>query len=323
MSLKNTTEYFYKLTPDKIHQALERAGLETEPTLRWLNSLENRVVSLTDVEGERWVAKFYRPGRWSYEALEEEHDFLYELFDAGLPVRPPLELDDGDTIGQVEGIYFAVFPHQYGRMPDEITWEHLEVLGSLVARLHKVGRRDRTEHRPTVSPADWGMASLKTLEYEKVVPEVMWPRYRATAVDLVNRVEDLFTDFPFQRIHGDLHRGNILWSSQGPELVDFDDLTMGPVIQDLWMLIPGRDEEALQMRQVFLESYERIMPFDRDQMRLVEPLRALKFLRHAAWVAKRRKDPAFVRLYPEVEGHRFWRRELEDLQNQLQFLAER
>ena len=106
----------------------------------------------------------------------------------------------------------------------------------------------------------------------------------------------------------------------GPSFVDFDDLTMGPAVQDLWMLLPGRDDDDWVLKEAFLRSYESVREFDRDELELVEPLRALKFVRHAAWVARRRKDPAFLKVFPEVETESYWNRELRDLQAQLKLL---
>ena len=315
------TQYFYELTPDRIDKAFTQAGLEILPRLSWLNSLENRVIGVEDVEGERWVGKFYRPGRWSREALQEEHDFMRELCQAELPVRPPLELDDdGGSVGEIEGILFCIFPHQLGRMPDEIVPEHVRALGRLVARLHIVGEKRDCHHRPHLGPATWGLQSLRELERECIVPDKVWKNYRPLVEDLVERLEGVFREFQFLRLHGDLHRGNILWSSLGPALVDFDDMTMGPAVQDLWMLLPGRDEDDWGLKEEFLRSYQTVRPFDMEELELLEPLRALKYVRHAAWVARRRKDPAFIRVFPEVETDSYWQRELRDLEAQLRLL---
>jgi Ser/Thr protein kinase RdoA (MazF antagonist) len=315
------TQYFYELTPERIDQAFAQAGLEIHPGLRWMNSLENRVIAVEDVEGERWVAKFYRPGRWSRQALQEEHDFMAELARAGLPVRPPLELeDDGSSVGEIEGILYCIFPHQLGRMPDEILLEHVRQLGGLVARLHLVGEQRDCRHRPRLGPATWGLQSLRQLEGEGIVPDKIMQRYRAAVEELVDRLEGSFEAHQVLRLHGDLHRGNILWSSLGPALVDFDDMTMGPAVQDLWMMLPGRDEEDWGLKEEFLRSYEEVRPFDHEELELLEPLRALKFVRHAAWVARRRKDPAFVRVFPEVESEAYWQRECRDLEAQLRLL---
>lgn len=314
------TKYFYDLTPERIFDAFEQAGLYIQPTLRWMNSLENRVIGVEDEEGERWVGKFYRPGRWSKEALLEEHSFMDELFQAEVPVRPPLVLDHGDSVGEIEGILFTIFPHHLGRMPDEITLEHANVLGGLVAKLHNVGEKKELQHRPTIGPSTWGLACLRQLEAEDIVPDRIWVQYEDLVLELVEQLEEMFDEFPNLRVHGDLHRGNILWSSLGPSFVDFDDLTMGPAVQDLWMLLPGRDEDDWVLKEAFLRSYESVRPFDREQLELVEPLRALKFVRHAAWVARRRKDPAFLRVFPEVETESYWNRELRDLNAQLKLL---
>ena len=106
----------------------------------------------------------------------------------------------------------------------------------------------------------------------------------------------------------------------GASFVDFDDLTTGPAVQDLWMLLPGGDDDDWILREAFLRSYESVRPFNREELELVEPLRALKFVRHAAWVARRRNDPAFAKAFPEVETDGYWQRELRDLQAQLRLL---
>ena len=314
------TRYFYDLTPERIFEAFESAGLFIQPTLRWMNSLENRVIGVEDEEGERWVGKFYRPGRWSREALNEEHEFMKELFEAGAPVRPPLELEGGETVGEIEGILFTVFPHHLGRMPDEITLEYANVLGGLVAQIHQVGARKALQHRPAISPTSWGSVCLDQLEAEGVIPPRLWERYETLVLDLIDQIEEMFEEHQPIRVHGDLHRGNILWSSLGPSFVDFDDLTMGPAVQDLWMLLPGGDDDDWILKEAFLRSYEAVREFNREELELVEPLRALKFVRHAAWVARRRKDPAFIRVFPEVETEAYWQRELRDLEAQIRLL---
>ena len=108
------TDTFYDLTPGCIHRAFESAGLELEPTITFLNSLENRVVRVQDVEGERWVGKFYRPGRWSDAAILEEHAFTTELAVRELPVVPPMNIA-GATLHHAGDLRFAVFPRQGGR----------------------------------------------------------------------------------------------------------------------------------------------------------------------------------------------------------------
>lgn len=314
------TDTFYHLTPECIHRAFESAGLELLPTIVFLNSLENRVVRVEDRQGERYVGKFYRPGRWARAALEEEHAFLQELVQQDLPVVAPLPLEKGSTLGCIEGIWFCIFPYHIGRPCDEVDSSLAYQVGQLVGRLHQIGQRGRFRQRPQLGPGYWGEQALKTLEKERVVPESLWPRYNRRVRELLQRVERAFAQAPGLRIHGDLHKGNLLTSSLGLKLVDLDDCGTGPAIQDLWLLVSGRDEESVEMREWMLEGYQTIQPFDRRQLELVEPLRALKFVHYAAWLAKRRFDPAFQRRFSDVESYAFWRRETEDLEQQLNYM---
>ncbi|MBN2627720.1 MAG: phosphotransferase, partial [Spirochaetales bacterium] len=85
-------------------EALVDAGLKPDGSSLQLNSLENRVYDLGMEDGSHVVAKFYRPGRWSREQIEEEHRFLNALEENEIPVCVPRELPEGGTIGETEGI---------------------------------------------------------------------------------------------------------------------------------------------------------------------------------------------------------------------------
>ncbi|MGS0466743.1 phosphotransferase [Cobetia marina] len=79
---------FDALAPDRVVAAVESLGfwLPGEPFA--LNSYENRVYHLADDDRRRWVAKFYRPDRWSRAQILEEHAFLAELEAEGVPGAP-------------------------------------------------------------------------------------------------------------------------------------------------------------------------------------------------------------------------------------------
>ena len=89
---------FFELTPDRVLEAVEAAGLATNPVCYPLNSFENRVYEVELVDRTRVVVKFYRPGRWSREQILEEHTFLADLAAEEVPVGIMRPFPDGETL---------------------------------------------------------------------------------------------------------------------------------------------------------------------------------------------------------------------------------
>ena len=321
----SVVEQFFALTPERILDAVEFGGRRATGYALALNSLENRVYEIELEDESRIVAKFYRPGRWSKQQILDEHAFLGELAAAEIPVVPPIAREDGATLGEltVEGgvIYFAVFAKARGRAPEELTPDQLLQLGRLIARLHNVGATHAAAARPRLDPQTYGAASLQVLVGDDPMSGFVPPDLRtrfATAgraiVDACARAWPAATrDI---RIHGDCHLGNLLAGTSGFFFLDFDDFCHGPPVQDLWLLAPGRDEEAVRARELLADGYQQMRDFDRSSLRLVEPLRALRILRYAAWIAQRWRDPAFQRAFPDWDEHKSWQREVSELERQ-------
>ena len=119
------------------------------------------------------------------------------------------------------------------------------------------------------------------------------------------------------RILGDCHRGNILWTDLGPHFVDLDDCLTGPAIQDLWMLLAGSRQEMRTQLTDLLKGYEQFLPFDRRELALIEPLRALRMIHYSAWLARRWDDPAFPKAFPWFAEPRYWEEHYRALEEQL------
>jgi Ser/Thr protein kinase RdoA (MazF antagonist) len=112
-------------------------------------------------------------------------------------------------------------------------------------------------------------------------------------------------DFRSLRLHGDCHVGNILWRD-GPFFVDLDDCQSGPAIQDLWMFLSGEREEMARQMKDLLEGYREFADFDLRELQLIEALRTLRMLHHAAWLGRRWEDPAFPVAFPWFGEPRYW-----------------
>lgn len=309
---------FYGLEPELIFRSIEGLGLQPTGEMRQLNSYENRVFEIflerpPDIapKVDRIVVKFYRPGRWSRAALEEEHQFLHELKEEKIPVSAPLRFR-GSTIAEVEGIFLTVFPKVYGRMPDEILPDEVSLVGRLMAQVHNIGAQKVFRHRPSLADPDQLWDTLDFLR-DWVAVE-LWPRYEAAAAELLDRAEDEIDRNSYQRIHGDFHRGNLLSNKDGFLLVDFDDCQMGPVVQDVWMILQGLEPED---RKLLIDGYETLREFPHHQMSWIPLLRGLRIFNYAAWIARRWEDPSFPRLFPEFNTFRYWAEETEALEASL------
>lgn len=312
-----STRFFFDLTPERVLHAVEGRGRQCSGRFLTLNSYENRVYQIELEDGPWVVGKFYRPGRWTRGQILEEHRFLLDLAEAEFPVAAPLQLADGSTLGDIGGIAFALFPRVGGRAPDEMDEEQLRRLGHQLARLHTIGRRRPAPSRPILDVATWGRSALAWILKEAELPNTVRTRYGNVATQCLRRCEGPLQRAPKQRIHGDCHVGNLLLTTDGLCFLDFDDCATGPPVQDLWMLWGGRDAWAEGRRDVIIDAYDELLPFDRASLRLVEPLRTLRYLHWAAWIGKRFGDPAFQRAFPDYGTEGFWTRAAADLEEQL------
>jgi Ser/Thr protein kinase RdoA (MazF antagonist) len=157
------------------------------------------------------------------------------------------------------------------------------------------------------------------------IPPHLEPAYESVARDALILVETRFaeaTPYRTLRLHGDCHPGNVLWTDGGPHFVDLDDCVSGPAVQDLWMLISGDSHEMGAQLNDLVEGYEDFAVFDRGELRLIEPLRTLRQMHYAAWLARRWDDPAFPRAFPWFEEPRYWEQHILDLREQLAGMSE-
>ena len=293
------------------------AGRRVSGVCRPLPSYINRVYEVELEEGGFLVVKFYRPGRWSPGALQDEHDFLRELAAEEIPVVAPLADASGTTLHEADGMCFALFPRRGGRACDEPGRDEWLQIGRLIGRIHQVGSRRPATERITIDPHGSARQHLAFLSESGAIPREVEGRYLDAARRVLDRIAPRFEGISSQRIHGDLHRMNLLWRpGEGFHAIDFDDMAMGPAIQDLWMLLPDRLPAARPEFHLLLEGYETFAEYDDAQTRLIEPLRAMRFLHYAAWCARQRADEGRTLLHPEWGSADFWRRELADLERQ-------
>jgi Ser/Thr protein kinase RdoA (MazF antagonist) len=306
---------FFSLTPDRVLDAVEIGGLRCTGRCLPLRAFENRVYEVELEDERRLIVKFYRPGRWTRETILDEHAFLRELAEAELPAVPPIDLGTGDTLAEIGGIYYAAFPKVRGRTLQEGDDELLRQIGRLIGRMHAVGAARDAPHRPRLTVDFYVREPLDVILAGKFISEPLAGRYRDLVLKIADTVAPALERARTQRIHGDLHWGNVLWGADGPILVDFDDCLVGPPVQDLWLLARGDSEEVRKARAQLIEGYELFREFDRSTLALCEPLRALRIIHMSGWIAKRWDDPSFQTAFPAFRTDNYWMAEYEALFN--------
>jgi Ser/Thr protein kinase RdoA (MazF antagonist) len=313
---------YERLTPDLILDALEAVGFVPSGSLLALNSYENRVYQIGLDDGSFAVAKFYRPERWSDAAIAEEHAFALELAAHDVPVVAPLAID-GRTLHHHGGFRFAVFPRRGGRWPELEDPEVRLRLGRFIGRLHMVGSAGRFANRPLIDIA-YGRDGVAAVRESGLLPPEHARQYVELADQLLASAETALGrvgDIAQIRLHGDFHPGNVLWTEGGAHLVDLDDCRTGPAIQDLWMLLSGDKGQMQTQLGDLLAGYEEFHDFDWREVRLIEPLRTLRLIHYAGWLARRWADPAFPRAFPWFGTPRYWDEQVLTLREQVNRMA--
>ena len=190
-------------------------------------------------------------------------------------------------------------------------------MGRFLGRLHQVGRAGRFQHRPRLSPQHLGEDSIDFVLDGDWLPDYLVQRYEELAEGLVEAATAALEAVQpgLLRLHGDCHRGNVLWTDAGPHFVDLDDCQTGPAIQDLWMLLDGEPAEMRGQLRDLLTGYEQFTTFDAAEVRLIEPLRVLRVVHYEAWLARRWEDPAFPQAFPWFAEARHWERHVSALED--------
>jgi len=313
------------LGPDQILDAVESLGLQCDGRLLALNSYENRVYQVGLTDASPVIAKFYRPQRWSDEAILEEHTFSQDLADLEIPVVPPDRDPEGRTLHRHGPFRYALYPRRGGRAPDLESPEHLEQLGRLLARVHNLGAYRPFEHRPTLNIEHFGEESYRYLLERRFIPAELELPYRSLAEDLLLRIRACYErtgEVRYLRLHGDCHPGNILSTDGGFHIVDLDDARMGPAVQDLWMFLSGDRAHMTARLADLLEGYTQFRDFEPRELHLVEALRTLRMMHYAAWLARRWDDPAFPRAFPWFNSPRYWEEHILALREQAALMEE-
>ncbi|HTS52497.1 MAG TPA: serine/threonine protein kinase [Burkholderiales bacterium] len=333
------------LTPDLVLDAVEQTGLRCDGRLLALNSFENRVYQVGIEDGPPLVAKFYRPGRWSRDAIQEEHAFALELGRAELPIVVPLRNVDimgaplldlemggasrdprpGATLREHRGFLFALYARQRGRAPELEDRETLLWMGRFIGRIHAIGALRAFQHRPVLDIRTFGEEPAAFVLDHGFIPADLRAAYETLVRRVLTQARECFEragPVSHIRLHGDCHAGNVLWDDDGPHFVDLDDARSGPAVQDLWMLLSGERAAMEQQLGAVLRGYREFYDFAPRELLLIEALRTLRQIHYAGWLARRWEDPAFPVNFPWFNSQRYWQDHILSLREQAALMQE-
>lgn len=320
----NPAHAYANLSPDDVLNSVEQFDFECDGRLLALNSYENRVYRVGLVDGTSVVAKFYRPQRWSDEQIIEEHTFTAALAELEIPVVSPLQIN-GSTLLEHGPFRFSVFPNRGGRAPDLEDFDQLEQMGRFMGRIHLLGKSEPFVHRPILNIDTFGQQPRDFILENNFIPNDLLPAYESLTEQLLHEAAQCYEragDIALIRCHGDCHPSNILWTDDGPHIVDFDDARMAPAVQDIWMFLSGDRADMTAGLDAVLTGYTEFCEFDARELHLLEALRTLRLIHYYGWLARRWDDPAFKRAFPWFNTQRCWEDHILNLREQAGSLHE-
>jgi len=312
------------LTPEIMVDAVEKAlNCSMTGLAIAMPSYINRVYEFQTCDGERIIAKFYRPARWSYNALLNEHEFMSDCHKAEIPIAPPLRLQNKSTIAQTENIYFSLFEKKSGREFDIRNKTDWIRMGSILGRLHIVGASKKAPDRIKLHPLHVTNQEVEYLITGGFIQEPYRSEFQSICSEIIDLIAEHFDGIEYIRTHGDCHRGNLLERpGEGLMMIDFDDMMNAPPIQDLWLLLPAHAGECKNEINLLLEGYEQFCDFDISTLKLIEPLRVMRIIYFLSWCASQLGDFQFATHYPDWGTPSFWMRENNDLRTQLEIIKQ-
>ena len=315
---------YTNLSPDDVLNTVDQFGYQTDGRLLALNSYENRVYRVGLYDGSSIIAKFYRPNRWSNAAILEEHRFTQELSELEIPVIAPITITD-ETLLITEDYRLALFKNRGGRAPDLEDFDQLEQMGRFMGRIHQVSKSRNFIHRPSLNTETFGYDPRNLILSNNFIPQDLLPAYETLTQQLLNEVAQCYEragDIRLIPCHGDCHPSNVLWTDDGPHIVDFDDARLAPAIQDIWMFVSGDRTDQTAFLDAILTGYTEFCEFDARELHLIEALRTLRLIHYYGWLAKRWEDPAFKIAFPWFNTQQCWEDHILSLREQAALLHE-
>lgn len=282
--------------------------------VRLITNDMNGIFRVDTTDGQKFVLRVTLPeGGHTLDHVTAEMDWLAALArDTYLCVPRPILVKNGDlvveasAVGVPEPRLCAVFSWVPGKdLADDLSPNNMAKLGELMARLH--------QHALIYRPSK----ALSLLKFDKVFPfpepvilfedaysDLLPPERRAIyeqgiawAQESIDRLKA--SAEPMRILHGDLHQWNVRVSRGVFSPIDFEDLMLGWLVQDIaTTLYYFLDESYSVFREAFQTGYTRIAPWPERHSGEIDSFIAARGLGMANFVLN---DPSLIGNTPPLD----------------------
>ena len=277
-------------------QALREFGIE--PTsVQPLIHAENTTFRVSGPEGE-FCLRICRPGYQSDANVASEIAFVGAMRMAGFDVPRPYQ-DRVVKVGvdQVpEPRNCVLLGWQEGEFAKErLTPTQSARIGEAMARMHEFATHwtvpegfDRQGLHP------WETKTLAIETPNSMIEEAD----RQTLVGILEESRRMFKELPrdpdqFGLIHGDLHRGNVLFAGEETRIIDFDDTGWAFWLADFSAALAYelRYDSYPEVRDAMLKGYESVRPLPPRTRELLPAFLRIRIMTVSDWLASRSDNP--------------------------------
>ena len=278
---------------------------------------ENVAYRVDTPTGERYTFRLHRPTYHTLAELQSEQAFTRHLAATGLSVpevvlsrdgrgyeHVQVSADEHRYAGLLKWVDGDVMADRFDAMTSGAVVEAYRSLGALIAQTHEVALRWRP-------PADFVRPVLDAEGFmgERPFWGPFWdhPLFLPSEVRRLRRARDriherltaLPTDGVFSLIHADLHPGNVVLTSTGTHIIDFDDTAFGWHAFDFAVAVPGGWPQGGgdYRAEALVAGYRTERSLDDSTVALVPFFALIRHLQHLGWIRHR----------PELSRQPDWR----------------
>jgi Ser/Thr protein kinase RdoA (MazF antagonist) len=298
------------------------------PEITFIQRSENVTFKVNTPSGTDYLLRIHVPltsamGKHGKDptAIRSEMLWLDALRRNNMPVQRPIRNRTGHMVTSLDGLNCSLLEWLEGEIytREMETEDTAAQIGLLAGKLHLHSSRWRIPHgftRPARNEAYFD-EMLATLSRATDDGRIAYRDFK-TLETSVNLLKNLMAGIRKTRrsnglLHGDLHKGNMLYHNGEIKLIDFSFASMGNYMFDLGICL---SDMRAGLRPIFLVNYDRLFPLPRNYPRLIEGFFVGSFVgTFAHWVDNPDAQEILVQRVPYIASEyaarfnrdeRFW-----------------